>query len=92
MSKAKLDGEARVEEFLLTSGLQVERYTKAQLRQGRTPDFRIFGGDELAFFCEVKTAQEDEWLDKQFSCCANAHAGGRRATRLYLQSDQLPDP
>ena len=36
------------------------RFTKAELRQGRTPDFRVFAGDELAFYCQVKEAQEDE--------------------------------
>jgi hypothetical protein len=40
---------------------------KAQMRQGRTPGFRVFADDEFAFFCEVKTAQEDEWLDKQLA-------------------------
>ncbi len=67
MSKAKLDGEARVQEYLTTTGLRVERFTKAEMQQGRTPDFRVFSGDELAFYCEVKTAQEDEWLDKQLA-------------------------
>jgi hypothetical protein len=67
MSKAKLDGESRVRDFLFANGLRVERFTKSELRQGRTPDFRVFAGDELAFYCEVKTAQEDEWLDKQLA-------------------------
>ena len=33
----------------------------------RTPDFRVFDDDELAFYCEVKTAQEDDWLDKKLA-------------------------
>ena len=60
MSKAKLDGEARVREYLTATGLRVERFTKAEMQRGRTPDFRVLAGDELAFYCEVKTAQEDE--------------------------------
>ena len=67
MSRAKLDGEARVQEFLTSAGLRVERFSKAERRQGRTPDFRVFANDELAFYCEVKTAQEDEWLDRQLA-------------------------
>lgn len=67
MPKAKLDGESRVRDFLIANGLRVERFTKAELRQGRTPDFKVFAGGELAFYCEVKTAQEDEWLDKQLA-------------------------
>jgi len=67
MSKAKLDGERRVQEYFSRVGLRVERFTKNEMRQGRTPDFRLFTGDELAFYCEVKTAPEDEWLDQQLA-------------------------
>jgi len=35
------------------------------MRRRKTPDFRVFANGELAFYCEVKTAQEDDWLDKQ---------------------------
>jgi len=82
MSSAKLDGEARVQEYLIASGLRVERFSKAELRQGRTPDFRVFAGDALAFYCEVKTAQEDEWLDKQLAA----------APPLTLVGGSRPDP
>ncbi len=68
MSKAKLDGEARVQEFLTRAGLRAERFSKTAMRQDRqTPDFRVFADDELAFYCEVKTAQEDEWLATQLA-------------------------
>ncbi len=82
MSKAKLDGETRVQEYLTGAGLRVEQFTKADMRQGRTPDFRVFAGDELAFYCEVKTSQEDEWLDKQLAA----------APPLTLVGDSRPDP
>lgn len=49
MSKAKLDGEARVEEYFADTGLRVERFSKGEMRQGRTPDFRVCAGNELAF-------------------------------------------
>ena len=42
MSKAKLDGENRAEEYLSGAGLRVERFSKAEMKQGRTPDFRVF--------------------------------------------------
>ena len=84
MSKAKLDGEARVEEFLSTNYLRVERYTKALMRLGRTPDFRVFAGNDFAFFCEVKTAQEDEWLDKQLAAAPPLTlVGGARPDSTY---------
>jgi hypothetical protein len=58
MSEAKLDGEARVEEYLTGANLDVARFSKAEMRQGRTPDFRVFANGDLAFYCEMKMAQE----------------------------------
>lgn len=52
------------------------------MRKGKTPDFRVFAGNELAFYCEVKTAQEDEWLDKQWAA----------APPLTLVGGSRPDP
>jgi hypothetical protein len=83
MSRAKLDGEARVQEFFTSAGLRVERFSRTEKRQGRqTPDFRVFINDELAFYCEVKTAQEDEWLDKQLAA----------SPPLTLAGGSRPDP
>jgi hypothetical protein len=82
MSKAKLDGEARVSAYLTDAGFRVERFNKAELRTGRTPDFRVFAKGSLAFYCEVKTAQEDEWLDKQLAA----------APPLTLVGGARPDP
>jgi len=67
LSKAKLDGENRVEAYLSGAGLLVERFSKVEMKHRRTPDFRVFSGRELAFYCEVKAAQEDEWLDQQLA-------------------------
>jgi hypothetical protein len=84
MSKAKLDGESRVRDFFIANGLLVERFTKSELRQGRTPDFKVFAGDELAFYCEVKTAQEDEWLDKKLAAAPpGTLVGGSRPDPTY---------
>lgn len=63
MSKAKLDGESRVSRYLNFLGLKTERYSKAELRASRTPDFKVYSGDALSFYCEVKTGQEDTWLN-----------------------------
>jgi hypothetical protein len=81
MSKAKFNGEGRVSEFLSSFGLRVERFTEAEM-QHRTPDFRVFANNELAFYCEVKTTQEDEWLDKQLAVAAP----------LTLVGSSRPDP
>lgn len=80
MSKAKLDGENRVLEYLTDVGFRVERFAKAEIGTGRTPDFRVFANDALAFYCEVKTAQEHDWLDKQL---AAALVGGSRPDSTY---------
>jgi hypothetical protein len=84
MSKAQLDGESRVHAYLSSFGLRVEWFAKAELRGGKTPDFRVFSGDDLAFYCEVKTAQEDEWLDKQLAAVPPGRiAGGLRPDPTY---------
>jgi hypothetical protein len=81
---AKLNGEARVCEYFTEQCFRVERFTKDEMRQGRTPDFRVFAGDELAFYCEVKTAQEDEWLDQQLAKVEpDTLAGGSRNDSTY---------
>jgi hypothetical protein len=67
MSKAKLDGENRVQEYFASIGLHVKRFSKSEMCRERTPDFRVFADGKFAFYCEVKTAQEDEWLDKQMA-------------------------
>ncbi len=52
------------------------------MRRSRTPDFRVLAGDRLAFYCEVKTAQEDEWLERQIDA----------APPLTLVGGLRPDP
>ena len=84
MSEAKLDGETRVEEYLVGANLDVARFSKAEMRQGRTPDFRVFANGDLAFYCEVKTAQEDEWLDKRIAAAPPLTVvGGARPEPIY---------
>lgn len=84
MSKAKLDGESRVRDYFIAHGLRVERFTKTEMRQGRTPDFKVFADSELAFYCEVKTAQEDEWLDRQLAAAPpGTLVGGLRPDPTY---------
>jgi len=61
------------------------------MQRGRTPDSRVFAGDEFAFYCEVKTAQEDEWLDKQLVAAPPLTlVGGSRQNPTYSRiSSQL---
>jgi hypothetical protein len=66
MAKSALNlGEQFAVEYLAGHALRAERFTKAEMRQGKTPDFRIFKGSEFVFYCESKHVQYDDWLDKQ---------------------------
>lgn len=74
--------ERIVAAYLKSLRLTTEQFTKAEMRKGRTPDFRVYSGDTLAFYCEVKNAQEDRWLDEQ----------GRDAEPGTLYGGSRPDP
>jgi hypothetical protein len=58
-------GEEFAVEYLSGRALRAERFTKAEMRQGKTPDFRVFKGTEFVLYCESKHVQHDEWLDNQ---------------------------
>src|SRR3954452_21547579 len=45
--------------------LTPERFAKPETRKSKTPDFRVLRSEALVFFCEVKNAQKDHWLDEQ---------------------------
>ena len=51
--------------YLCSIGLTPQHFPKAEMQKSRTPDFRVLQGDALVFYCEVKNAQEDRWLDEQ---------------------------
>jgi hypothetical protein len=67
MSSKKNLGEEFAIEWLTRRGLRAERFTKLEMRQGKTPDFRVFKGTEFVFYCESKHVQYDEWLDKRLA-------------------------
>jgi hypothetical protein len=68
--------------YLKSLGLMPAPFTKAEMRKGRTPDFRVLCGNELAFYCELKNAQKDRWLDEQ----------GKDALPGTLYGGARPDP
>lgn len=43
-------------------GLRCERFTKAEMRTHKTPDLRVYRGEEFAFYCEIKEIARDPWL------------------------------
>jgi hypothetical protein len=59
-----IDSESMASDFLAQYSLRAKRFSKQELRKGRTPDFRVFKDGALAFYCEVKelTADVNEGL------------------------------
>jgi len=59
-----MDVEEIVKEFLSGYGLRSDKFDKEELRNGKTPDYRVYKNDNVLFsYCEVKNAQKDTWLD-----------------------------
>ena len=58
-------GEQYADRLCTTHGLRVGRFSKEELRSGKTPDFRVYRADELVFYCEAKHIQKDGWLNRQ---------------------------
>jgi hypothetical protein len=55
--------ETQVREFLEGAKFRCQRPSKRELRSGKTPDFRVYRGESLCFFCEVKSLHGDDPLD-----------------------------
>ena len=60
-----MDAESLVKDFLEGYDLTTERFSKEEMRSGKTPDFKVAAGDAFTFFCEVKNSEKDSWLDEQ---------------------------
>ena len=60
-------GEQVAIAFFAKHGLRCERFSEPEMRQGKTPDFRVFKGEEFVLYSEAKHAQKDAWLDDQLS-------------------------
>lgn len=83
-SSTDANGEMLVCDYLTVKGLSVQRFDKVSMRRSRTPDFRVLAGHQLAFYCEVKTAQEDDWLERQLgSAPPGTLVGGLRRDSTY---------
>jgi len=59
--------ESRVADYLRSLGLEPRRFSTAERRGRRTPDFQVYDGGALAFYCEVKAVAPDQWLDQQLA-------------------------
>jgi hypothetical protein len=57
--------EQFAEKYLRAHDLRPERFSKAEKRQGKTPDFRVCRGNAVVLYCEAKHVQRDQWLHRQ---------------------------
>jgi hypothetical protein len=56
--------EKRARDFLIRNGFEVKEFTKEEKSKSKTPDFKVFKGRKLVFFCEVKTIDKDAWIEE----------------------------
>lgn len=76
--------EQQLANLLQDKDLRVEEFTKEERCKSKTPDYRVFKGDRLAFFCEVKTVSPDEWLDQQLKVAPSGSiVGGARKDPIF---------
>lgn len=47
--------------------LRCKRFSKTEQKSRKTPDFKVFDGDELVFYCEVKGMREDEEFEQMLA-------------------------
>lgn len=81
---SSLEDEELVAKLLADRGLRAERFSKTERRQGKTPDFRVFHGEKLMFYCEVKSVEKDTWLDKKLDVAApGVVVGGLRDDPVF---------
>jgi hypothetical protein len=76
--------EKRAERWLADRGFTTQRFSKEEMRCGKTPDFRVLKGNGFRAFCEVKSSPEDQWLNKQIEKAPpGAIAGGSRSDPIF---------
>lgn len=79
-----LEDEELVVNLLAGKGLRAERFSKAERRRGKTPDFRVFQGETLKFFCEVKSVEDDTWLERALDAVVPGQVvGGLRVDPVF---------
>jgi hypothetical protein len=93
MTSKKNLGEEFAIEWLVRHGLRAERFSKMEMRRGKTPDFRVFKSTEFVLYCESKHVQYDEWLDKQLADAQPLEiVGGLRHDPIYNRlADRIHD-
>lgn len=76
--------EERVKAYLEKLGFTCDTFSKEEKRVSKTPDFRVSQMNDFLFFCEVKSSQEDCWLDEQLeSAISGEIVGGTRNDPIF---------
>lgn len=65
-------------------GLHVKSFTKDERRERKTPDFKVYEDNSLAFFCEVKTVEHDSSDDSRYDPVYN-----RLGNRIHEAAKQF---
>ncbi len=74
----------RVKDIFRAYALRCEEFSKEEMHQSKTPDFRVYQGSEIAFYCEVKSAAEDDWIDRELASAPEGMlVGGVRHDPVY---------
>jgi hypothetical protein len=83
MSKLSSD-EAFVLGYWQGKGFEVRKFSKQEMRQGKTPDFLLLRNGVEAAYCEVKSFLKDNWLDAQLEEAADGElVGGLRPDPIF---------
>jgi len=59
------EAERFAEEYFKRYSLRPERFSKKEIRAGKTPDYRVFKDKKLVAYCEAKHLQRDDWAGGQ---------------------------
>ncbi len=79
-----LEDEELVIRMLAAKGLKAVRFSKTERRQGKTPDFKVFNDEVLVFYCEVKSIEDDRWLEKKLETASPGQlVGGDRSDPVF---------
>ena len=76
--------EALILGYWQGKGFEVGSFSKNEMRDMKTPDFRLSRGGAEVALCEVKSFLRDEWLEDQLKQVAPGElAGGLRSDPIY---------
>jgi hypothetical protein len=76
MPRKLTSGEQFVAEFLARCGLSAGTFSARDRSRSKTPDFKVFKEKQLVFYCEVKSKDEERWLEDLMRQASPRHLAG----------------